>query len=306
MSRLTEFRRLAPYYGYRAVDGLAKSIPAPVADRLASTVMRGLSARLGERSDVVRAHMRRVLGPGVSDETIEHVAQECFAAYGRYWAEAFRIPTLSRAELDAGMEWEGLVHVERALAKGKGAIVAMPHIGGFDWGGAWFAASGYPTTVVAETLEPPELFTFFKSLREGFGLEVVGLGETAAPAITKRLRTNGLVGLVCDRDISGTGSEVDFFGYPTTIPAGPATLALRTGAALVSSAVYFEDNGMHRGVVRPPIEVAREASLREDVQRITQAMAREFEHLISLAPEQWHVLQPNWPDLLPESVTSAP
>ena len=202
---------------------------------------------MGERSDVVRAHMRRVLGPGVSDETIEHVAQECFAVYGRYWAEAFRIPTLSRAELDAGMEWEGLVHVERALAKGNGAIVAMPHIGGFDWGGAWFAASGYPTTVVAETLEPPELFTFFKSLREGFGLEVVGLGETAAPAITKRLRTNGLVGLVCDRDISGTGSEVDFFGYPTTIPAGPATLALRTGAALVSS----------RGVLRGQRDASR-------------------------------------------------
>jgi KDO2-lipid IV(A) lauroyltransferase len=305
MSRASEFRRLAPYYGYRAVDALAKSIPAPVADRLASSVMRGLSARLGERSDVVRAHMRRVLGPGVSDETIERAATECFAVYGRYWAEAFRIPTLSRAELDAGMEWEGLGHVEAALAKGRGAIVAMPHVGGFDWGGAWFAASGYASTVVAETLEPPELFTFFKSLREGFGLEVVGLDETAAPAIMKRLRTNGLVGLVCDRDISGTGADVDFFGYPTTIPAGPATLALRTGAVLLPSAVYFEDNGMHRGVVRPPIEVSRQGGLREDVQRITQALAREFEHLIAVAPEQWHVLQPNWPDLVPGSVASA-
>ncbi|MBA2609785.1 MAG: phosphatidylinositol mannoside acyltransferase [Actinobacteria bacterium] len=305
MSRVSEFRRLAPYYGYRAIDGLAKSIPAPVAHRLASTMMRGLSGRLGERSDVVRAHMRRVLGPGVSDETIERTANECFAVFGRYWAEAFRISTLSRAELDAGMEWEGLVHVEEALALGKGAILAMPHIGGFDWGGAWFAASGYQTTVVAETLEPPELFTFFKSLREGFGLEVVGLGESAT-AIIKRLRGNGLVGLVCDRDISGTGAEVDFFGFPTSIPAGPATLALRTGASLLPCAVYFEDDGLHRGVVRPPIGVGREAALREDVQRITQAMAREFEHLISLAPEQWHVLQPNWPDLVPHSVTSAP
>ncbi|MEY2399567.1 MAG: phosphatidylinositol dimannoside acyltransferase [Actinomycetota bacterium] len=253
---------------------------------------------MGERSAVVRAHMRRVLGPGADEDRIERAATECFAVYGRYWAEAFRISTLSRAELDAGMEWEGLAHVEHALAAGKGAIVAMPHVGGFDWGGAWFAASGYETTVVAETLEPPELFTFFKSLREGFGLEVVGLGESAGSAVMRRLRSNGLVGLVCDRDISGTGVEVEFFGYPTSIPAGPATLALRTGAALLPSAVYYEGDALHRGVVRPPVPVAREGGLREDVQRITQALAREFEDLISVAPEQWHVLQANWPDLV--------
>jgi KDO2-lipid IV(A) lauroyltransferase len=238
-----------------------------------------------------------VLGPGATDEAVEQAARGCFAVYGRYWAEAFRIPTLTRAELDAGMEWEGLVHVEHALQQGNGAMLAMPHIGGFDWGGAWFAASGYPATVVAESLDPPELFAFFKSLREGFGLEVVELGEAAGAAILRRLRTNGLVGLVCDRDIAGTGVEVEFFGYPTTIPAGPATLALRTGAAILPSAVYFEPDGLHRGVVRPPLDVSRTGKLREDVQRITQALTTEFENLIRLAPEQWHVLQANWPDM---------
>lgn len=297
MSRPTELRRLAPLYGYRAVDAAARVIPAPVADRLGAGAMRSLSNRLGTRSRVVRAHMQRVLGPAASGETIEQAARDCFAVYGRYWAEAFRIASLSRAELDAGMEWEGLVHVEDALQRGTGAMLTMPHIGGFDWGGAWFAATGYATTVVAETLEPPELFDFFKSLREGFGLEVVGLGEEASRAILKRLRGNGLVGLVCDRDISGNGAEVDFFGHPTTIPAGPATLALRTGAAVLPCAVYFEDSGMHRGVVRPPLDVSRQGPLRDDVQRITQLLAREFESLIRLAPEQWHVLQPNWPDI---------
>jgi KDO2-lipid IV(A) lauroyltransferase len=294
-----ELRRLAPLYGYRSVDALARVIPAPIADRLGASVMRAVSSRLGARSAVVRAHMRRVLGPSASEETVERTAQRCFAVYGRYWAEAFRIASLTRAELDAGMEWEGLVHVEHALQRGNGAMLTMPHIGGFDWGGAWFAASGYDTTVVAESLEPPELFAFFKTLREGFGLEVVELGEAAGSAIIRRLRANGLVGLVCDRDIAGTGAEVDFFGYPTTIPAGPATLALRTGAAVLPCAVYFEDDGMHRGVVRPPLDISRTGSLRDDVQRITQAMAREFENLIRLAPEQWHVLQANWPDIVP-------
>ncbi len=259
--------------------------------------MRALSTRMGSRSAVVRTHMRRVLGPGASDETVEHAARQCFAVYGRYWAEAFRISTLTAAELDAGMEWEGLVNVERALQAGKGAMLAMPHIGGFDWGGAWFAASGYPATVVAESLQPPELFDFFKTLREGFGLEVVELGESAGTAIIRRLRSNGVVGLVCDRDIAGTGAEVEFFGHPTTIPAGPATLALRTGAAIIPCAVYFEADGMHRGVIRPPLDASRTGNLRDDIQRITQDLANEFENFIRLAPEQWHVLQPNWPDI---------
>ena len=297
MSRVAEWRRLAPLYGYRSVDALARVIPAPIADRLAAGVMRSVSSRLGSRSAVVRAHMRRVLGPAATEEAVERAAQKCFAVYGRYWAEAFRLPMLTRAELDAGMHWEGLAHVERALQNGKGAMLTMPHIGGFDWGGAWFAASGYDATVVAESLEPPELFAFFKTLREGFGLEVVELGEAAGSAILRRLRNNGLVGLVCDRDIAGTGAEVGFFGHPTTIPTGPATLALRTGAAILPCAVYFEDDGMHRGVVRPPLDVSRTGSLRDDVQRITQSLAGEFERLIRVAPEQWHVLQANWPDI---------
>lgn len=297
MSRVAELRRLAPYLGYRALDGVARVLPNSVALGLGSGVARGMSGRMGARTEVVREHMRRVLGPGVGDETVEKTAQECFAVYGRYWAETFRIPQLTPHEIDAGMEWEGIGRVEDALKLGKGAILVMPHIGGFEWGGAWFAVAGYPFTVVAETLEPPELFDFFKGLRERMGMHVVGLGEEASVAILKRLRANELVGLVCDRDIAGTGAKVDFFGYPTTIPAGPATLALRTGAQVLPCAVYYTPEGLHRGVVRPPLDVTRQGSVRDDVQRVTQSMAREFEHLISLAPEQWHVLQPNWPDI---------
>jgi len=297
MSRVAELRRLAPYYIYRTLDGVTRVLPSPLASRLGSGVFRGLSGRMGARSDVVRAHMRRVLGPGVSDETVEQTAQECFGVYGRYWIETFRLAALSPAELDAGMEWEGVGYVEEALALGKGVILGMPHIGGFEWGGAWFGASGYPTTVVVERLEPPELFEFFRSLRQKFGLEVVPLGEEAGRAILRRLHANGLVGLVCDRDIAGNGAPVDFFGYPTTIPSGPAMLALRTGASILPCAVYYTDEGLHRGVIRPPLDVSRTGKLRDDVQRVTQALAREFEHLIGLAPEQWHVLQANWPDI---------
>ena len=192
------------------------------------------------------------------------------------------------------MSIEGLGHVENAAARGKGVIMGLPHLGNWDWGGAWFASIGYPATVVVETLDPPELFEWFCRWRREMGLTIVPDGPEAGQAIMRTLRANGMVGLICERDLARTGTEVDFFGERTTFPSGPAVLAIRTGAALLPGAVYFEGGG-HHGVVRPEIQTDRRGSLREDVARITQALAHDFEALIRRAPEQWHLMQPNWP-----------
>jgi KDO2-lipid IV(A) lauroyltransferase len=149
--------------------------------------------------------------------------------------------------------------------------------------------------VVVEPLEPADMFDWFAEFRRSLGMTIVPLGPDAGTAILKALRANQLVGLLCDRDIAGGGVEVEFFGERTTLPAGPATLALRTGAPLLPTAVYFDTHGRHRGVVRPAIDLTRQGSLREDVSRITQTIAHELEVLIRAAPEQWHVFQPNWP-----------
>jgi KDO2-lipid IV(A) lauroyltransferase len=109
------------------------------------------------------------------------------------------------------------------------------------------------------------------------------------------LGDNGIAALVSDRDLVGSGVEVEFFGERTTLPAGPATLALRTGAALLPTAVYMRPGGGHHGVIRPPMAVERRGGLREDVRRLTQDLAHELEVLIRVAPEQWHLFQPNWP-----------
>ena len=92
-------------------------------------------------------------------------------------------------------------------------------------------------------------------------------------------------------------SRSTFFGEETTLPAGPATLGLRTGAPILPVAAYFTPryNG-HHAVVRPPVPAERRGGgLRDDVARVTQHLAHELEHLIRRAPEQWHLFQPNWP-----------
>jgi KDO2-lipid IV(A) lauroyltransferase len=156
------------------------------------------------------------------------------------------------------------------------------------------AAAGYPMTVVVESIEPPELFEWFAALRRSLGLTIVPLGPDAAKTVMHTLHSGGVVGLLSDRDIVGNGVEVTLFGERTTLPAGAATLALRTGAPLLTAAVYF-DGAVHRGTISAPIPTERQGSLRADVSRITQAIADQMEVYIRRAPEQWHVFQPNWP-----------
>jgi lauroyl/myristoyl acyltransferase len=127
------------------------------------------------------------------------------------------------------------------------------------------------------------------------GLEVASLGPDVGTRVLRALRDNRIVCLLCDRNLSGDGVDVKFFGEVTTLPAGPATLAVRTGAALLPVAVYFEPGRGHRTVVRPRVPADRRGRLRDDIAVITQRLADEFEELIRAAPEQWHLLQPNWP-----------
>ena len=151
-----------------------------------------------------------------------------------------------------------------------------------------------------------DLFEWFVDLRRSFGFEVVALGPDAGPATARALRANHVLALLCDRDLTGTGPEVEFFGERTTLPGGPATLALRPGAPILPTAIYFDGPSCRRAAVMPPLDTTRQGKLRDDVQRVTQDLAHALEDLIRRAPEQWHLLQPNWPsDRLPHRSPSA-
>ncbi len=136
---------------------------------------------------------------------------------------------------------------------------------------------------------------WFVELRRSIGLTVVPLGPGAGTAVLRALKTGETVVLVSDRDLVGNGVEVEFFGERTTLPGGPATLALRTGAALLPTAVYVGRRGHHDGLILPPVATDRRGTFREDVARVTQDLARQLETLIRRAPDQWHLFQPNWP-----------
>lgn len=282
--------------GFKLGSLVARMMPGPMAGATAQMIGMTIATGSREKREIIERHLRRV-NPRLRGIALRQAVQQAFDSYARYYVESFRLPSLSSRAVDAGFTVEGFEHIPSAIADGKGVILALPHLGGWEWAGRWLIERGYRMTVVVEPIEPPELFEWFAELRQKLGMTVVPLGPGVAGTILKALRDNEVVCLLCDRDIDRTGVEVDFFGERTTLPAGPATLGLRTGAPVLPVAAYFTDryNG-HHAVVRPPLPLVRSgAGLRADVASGTQLLAAELEYLIRRAPEQWHLFQPNWP-----------
>lgn len=256
--------------------------------------------RLDERRrEALRANLRQVLGPSASDAEVERVVRRGFARYGRYWAEAFRLEDLSQEEILRRWSIQGREHLDAALATGRGAIFATPHVGNWDAGASWLVAEGYQVTTIVERLKPVELFDRFVAYRRALGMEILPLddGSESMRGVLRALRAGRLVALVCDRDLTGHGMPVRMFGATAAMPGGPASLALKTGAALLPCAVLQDRKAGHwTGIVRPPIRLEPTGDQRLDTLALTQRLATEFEHLIAGAPEQWHVLSRFWRD----------
>ena len=295
-------RAMTKYIMYRGMAAGMGHMPLPLADGIARGVARYLALRGGPALAMNERHMRRVLASecvdGVEPDAalVRRLSRRTFAEYARYWADGSRLPYLSEPAVRSKFRLEdGDAHLREAFALGRGIVMALPHVGSWEWGGAWLALEGMPMTAVVERLEPEELFEWFLSQRAGMGLTGIPLGEGTSSGLLRALKAGHLAGLVSDRDLVGNGVEVEFFGEKTTLPGGAATLALRSGAPLLPVVVYSGPGDWHTGVVHAPVDTTRQGSLRDDVTRVTQELAHIFEGDICSHPEQWHIYQPNWP-----------
>jgi KDO2-lipid IV(A) lauroyltransferase len=275
------------YFAVRFLVGLVGLLPGTAARRLGA--WGGLVWYLlgGERKRMSRRHMRRVVG---KEADIPALTRRAFASYGRYWAETFWVRPRRIAEINRGLEIVGLSLLREAAVDGKGAVIALPHLGNWEPAALAGERAGIEIVAVAEKLANPSLTEWFTSLRRQFGITIVLAGRGSMRAIEAAVGRGAAVCLLCDRDLSRRGVPVSFFGEETTLPAGPGALALRTGAPLLIGACYFTPAG-HR-LVLEKVEVSGES---RDVGEVTAHIAAGLEKLIRAAPEQWHLLQPNWP-----------
>jgi KDO2-lipid IV(A) lauroyltransferase len=280
---------------YRAGELLARRAPSPVARAGAWTAALAAAAASGDKRMLVRRNLERALGRPLARGEATRRTTAVFNWYARYYLESLKLPSLDASTIDAGFGYEGVDAIERAARSGTGPILVMPHLGTWEWAAWWLALiPKMKVSAVVEPLEPPEVFEWFTSFRQRLGMDIIPLGPDAGGRLAAAIRRGDVVCLLADRDVAGNGVEVDFFGERTRLPAGPALLALRTGAPLIPAAVYWRGSGRH-AVALPPLDTRRLGGIRADVSRVVQAYAAALEHLIRAAPEQWHLMSPNWP-----------
>jgi KDO2-lipid IV(A) lauroyltransferase len=285
---------LAYAAGWRVV----RALPGPVASTL-FTIGADAAVRKGGRGVTRLAeNLRRVVGPGLPDDEFDALLHQAMRSYMRYYLEAFRLPSLSAEQVRTGFRLGGDHMLRDDVSSGRGAVVALPHAGNWDAAGGWVAAQGWPITTVAERLKPEGLFRRWLAFRENLGMEIVPLsGGTRAPMeiLKDRLRKGAVVPLLADRDLPGRGVEVTFFGGVTTMPPGPALLALRTGSPLYTTDMWYEKEGP-RGRLRGPLELPgpEAGPLNQRVRQVTQQVADGLAAGIAEHPADWHMLQRMW------------
>ena len=268
-------------------------LPGPVVRRLGLIFGSVWGALDRSRRTMAIRHAERVLA-GAGDP--ERVGAEMMRQYGRYYAEALWARAGRVDGMLAATEVEGLDKILAAHDDGTGMVIALPHMGNWEAAAPVAISKGIPIVAVAEVLRNQRITQWFTEMRAEFGIEIVlatGRVEVMRK-LEQALAANKVVALLSDRDLKGRGIEVEFFGEKTTLPPGPATLAVRTGAPLFPVGCYFKDGG-YRVVVRDPLPVPEERTRSEKVAVMTQALARELESIIDEAPGQWHLVVPNWP-----------
>ena len=280
---------------YRAGEFFARHAPAPVARAASLAGAAAVAAASRDRRLLVRRNLERALGRPLGRREAARRVTATFDWYARYYLESFQLPSLDAAAIDAGFGYEGVDTIERSVGSGVGPILVMPHLGTWEWAAWWLALVPHmKVTAVVEPLEPPEVFEWFTSFRQRLGMDIIPVGPDAGGRLVAAIKRGDVVCLLADRDVTGTGMVVEFFGERTRLPAGPAVLALRTGAPLIPAAVYWRGRTRH-AIAGPPVDTRRLGGIRSDTHRVVQDYAAALESLIKAAPEQWHLMSPNWP-----------
>jgi KDO2-lipid IV(A) lauroyltransferase len=280
-------------WGFGAAWRVIRAMPQSAAAAVFRAGADRAARKRGPGVQRLQRNLTCVLGEPPSDELL----REAVRSYARYWLEAFRLPSQSRSALREGFRLHDFKLLRKAHESGTGAVVALPHAGNWDAAGAFVTSHGVPLTTVAERLRPEGLYRRFLVYRERLGMHIVPLTGGTAPMelLMAAVRQAHIVPLLADRDLSARGVEVDFFGGRTRMPAGPAMLAIRSGAPLFVVNMWYEPDVPCGQVIGPLAVPGPEVgSMDQRVRLLTQEVADELARGIARHPADWHMLQKLW------------
>jgi len=283
--------------GYRSGWWAVRRMPESTARALFSRLATDVHRRRGRAVRQLEQNLARV-APGASQAELRALSLDSLRSYFRYWCEAFRLPVTDAAEAAARVDVANPERLLDPMRAGRGAVVALPHMANWDLAGVWSVHAGMPVSTVAERVRPEALFERFCTYRRALGIDVLPLsGVDGGPpqadptvVLASRLRAGGLVCLLADRDISARGQRVRLLDAPARMPAGPAVLARRTGAALIPVTLWYEGERM-RMQLHPEVTASDGTRLRDAVPAMTQQVADVFTAGIREHPADWHMMQ---------------
>lgn len=272
---------------------LLRALPEKSAYALFKSGSGFLVRRNGKSVQRLRKNLERV-NPGLSESQMQSLLEEGMASYMRYWCDTFRFPNWDKERINSTVTVTREELLLNGIKSGRGVIVSLPHAGNWDHAGAYFCLKGIHLVTVAERLKPERLFNEFLRYREAMGMEVLALDSRSIVTLAQRLREGHLIALVADRDLSKSGIDVQFFGKPARMPAGPAVLALKTNAIFLTAFVNYTEIGIH--ITFDEITIPESGTQEEKVSMLVQKSADNFEQGIRKHPQDWHMLQRIWID----------
>ena len=285
------------YHLWRLVTALVQRLPLRVSYAIAAAAgtIAFYAWPRGGRATI--ANFSRVL-PNAGRATVRRTARRSLANYCKYLVDFVRFPAMTPEELIAHSKSNGgYEQLAETLKRGHGAVIVCMHFGNWDFGAGATAARSLPLAVVVETFADPRLDAMVGGAREAVGMNLLRM-EHIGPSLGRALKKGSAVALLIDRPLEpGEGVEVTFFGAPVTVPAGPARLALMTGAPVVAAAFPRIRPYAARVETLASFDFAptplgdREA----DIRALTQAIMAEHEKAIRRYPDQWYMFRKMWP-----------
>jgi len=273
---------------------VTRLLPSPLRYPLAALAGRTIFSLMPQRRRIAYENYGQVLGLPWNHPRTKRVARHAFGNFAKMIADFLLMSTLSPEAIRELVRAEGVEHLDRALAAGRGAIVVTAHVSNWDILAAAASVRGYAVHAVMNTLGSDRLNDLVIASRHRIGMRTISTESGSLRRILKALARNEVVALVCDLYRGDHGVTVDFFSRPATLPAGPAAIALKTGAPLVPVWVRRERDNHYVAEVEAPLEVSRTGDHLVDVQRTTERIVQFFERIIRRAPDQWFVFFPVW------------
>jgi KDO2-lipid IV(A) lauroyltransferase len=238
------------------------------------------------------ANFGHVAGLPPGHPRVRKLALAAYREYARYLVEVMRLESQNRDEAGGRVIQADLDHIEDVWRQSKGGLIfALGHVGNNEAVAAAVAGRGWPINVVADDSSFPEMFERFRGLREAWGVHVIPWRNLRE--IYTVLRRKEMLALLIDWGYRSDGIPVRLFDAWTTLPAGPATLAAKSGSPILPVSIRRTDDGRFHVSYAPVIEVASSAPA--DLQRATQAVADALAANVGAAPEQWYSFKPMWP-----------